>query len=161
VVEKQTPGATIIPIILTSDKTQVTSFDGKSVYPVYITIGNIPKDIRRKPSTHTQTLLAYLPVSSLDHIDSATSWRHAVPNLFHPEQCLAACTKANECPKGTALPNSLGEQEPCHLRDAADILDALEAFDPDKQPKEYRLFCKGVGIKPVVHPFCQGMAYTT
>jgi len=200
VVEKQTPGATILPIILASDKTQVTSFGGKSVYPVYITIGNIPKDIRRKPSTHTQALLAYLPVDSLDHIDSATSRRRAVPNLFHlcmhhvlepleqpgrtgvmmksgdgffrrchpilavfagdhPEQCLAACTKANECPKGTASPDSLGENEPCHLRDAGDILDALAAYDPDKQPEEYNLFCKGVGIKPVIHPFWESLPY--
>lgn len=199
-VEKQTPGATILPIILASDKTQVTSFGGKSVYPVYITIGNIPKDIRRKPSTHTQALLAYLPVSSLDHIESATSRRRAVPNLFHlcmrhvlepleqpgrigammksgdglfqrchpilavfagdhPEQCLAACTKANECPKGTASPDSLGENEPCHLCDAGDILDALEAFDPDKHPEEYNLFCKAVGIKPVIRPFWQSLPY--
>ena len=199
-VEKQTPGATILPIILASDKTQVTSFGGKSVYPVYITIGNIPKDIRRKPSTHSQVLLAYLPVSSLDHIDSATSRRRAVPNLFHlcmghvlgplekpgrtgvmmksgdgcvrrchpilavfagdhPERCLAACTKANECPKGTASPNSLGENKPCDLRDAGDILDALETYDPDKQPEEYKLFCKGVGIKPIVHPFWQSLPY--
>ena len=48
--EKLKPGATIIPIILSSDKTNITVFGGKSAYPVYITIGNIPKDIRHKPS---------------------------------------------------------------------------------------------------------------
>ena len=69
--------------MISSDKTQVTSFGGKSVYPVYVTIGNIHKDIQRKPSTHAQVLLAYLPVSTLDQIDSATSRRRAVPNLFH------------------------------------------------------------------------------
>jgi len=78
----------------------------------------------------------------------------------HPEQCLVACKKANECPKGTALPDSLGENEPCHLHDAGDILDILEAFDPDKQPEEYIRFCKGAGIKPVIHPFWQFLPYT-
>ncbi|KAH7904457.1 hypothetical protein BJ138DRAFT_993077, partial [Hygrophoropsis aurantiaca] len=39
-------GATIIPIIISSDKTQVTMFRNKSAYPVYMTIGNIPKEIR-------------------------------------------------------------------------------------------------------------------
>jgi hypothetical protein len=188
-------------VILASDKTQVTSFGGKSVYPVYVTIGNIPKDIRRKPTTHAQVLLAYLPVSALDQIDSTTSRRRAIPNLFHlcmhhilgpmepagkmgemiksgdglmrrchpilavfagnhPEQCLAACTKVNECPKGTASPNSLGENRPCPLRDAGDIINILKAFDPDKQPEEYNMFCKGGGIKLVIRPFWQSLPYT-
>ncbi|KAH7904360.1 hypothetical protein BJ138DRAFT_1238613 [Hygrophoropsis aurantiaca] len=66
--ETKQPGATIIPIILSSDKTQVTMFRNKSAYPIYMTIGNIPKDIRRKPSRHAQILLAYLPTTRLDHI---------------------------------------------------------------------------------------------
>jgi hypothetical protein len=77
----------------------------------------------------------------------------------HPEQSLAACTKVNECPKGTASPNSLGESEPCDLRNAGDIIDVLGTFDPDKQPEEYILFCKGAGIKPVVRPFWQFLPY--
>ncbi|THG93027.1 hypothetical protein EW026_g8086 [Hermanssonia centrifuga] len=46
-IEKVTPGATIMPIIISSDKTQVTLFGNKAAYPVYVTIGNLPKDIRR------------------------------------------------------------------------------------------------------------------
>ncbi|KAK7677686.1 hypothetical protein QCA50_019377 [Cerrena zonata] len=38
--------ATIIPIIISSDKTQLTMFNGKAAYPVYLTIGNLPKEIR-------------------------------------------------------------------------------------------------------------------
>lgn len=49
-VERDNPGATIIPIIISSDKTQLTVFGNKTAYPVYMTIGNIPKEIRRKPS---------------------------------------------------------------------------------------------------------------
>ncbi|KAJ3897226.1 hypothetical protein F5879DRAFT_983267, partial [Lentinula edodes] len=48
--EKDKPGATIVPVILSSDKTQITLFRNKSAYPVYLTIGNLPKEIRRKPS---------------------------------------------------------------------------------------------------------------
>ncbi|KAJ7161228.1 hypothetical protein B0H12DRAFT_1246967 [Mycena haematopus] len=48
-VEKEHPGATIIPIIISSDKTQLTVFGNKTAYPVYMTLGNIPKEIRRKP----------------------------------------------------------------------------------------------------------------
>ena len=43
--EAEKPGATIIPIILSSDKTQITTVGGKSAYPVYMTIGNLPKEI--------------------------------------------------------------------------------------------------------------------
>jgi hypothetical protein len=82
-IEKETPGATIIPVHISSDKTLVTSFLGKSVYPVYVTIGNVPKEIRRKPSTHAQVLFAYLPVARLNHIVGESSKRRASQNLFH------------------------------------------------------------------------------
>lgn len=49
-VEVDKPGATIVPIIISSDKTQLTLFRNRSCYPVYLTIGNIPKETRRKPS---------------------------------------------------------------------------------------------------------------
>jgi hypothetical protein len=48
--EGQKPGATVVPILLSSDRTQVTVFGTKTAYPVYLTIGNLPKDIRCKPS---------------------------------------------------------------------------------------------------------------
>ncbi|KAF9497626.1 hypothetical protein BDN71DRAFT_1541395 [Pleurotus eryngii] len=43
-------GATIIPIIVSSDKTQLALFWDKTTYPVYLTIGNLPKSICCKPS---------------------------------------------------------------------------------------------------------------
>ena len=82
-IEKRKPGATIIPIIISSDKTQLTVFGNKSAYPVYMTIGNLPKDVRRKPSRPGQILLAYLPSSRLEHITSKTVRRRVIANLFH------------------------------------------------------------------------------
>ncbi|KAF7348086.1 hypothetical protein MSAN_01761200 [Mycena sanguinolenta] len=64
-VEKDHPGATIVPIIISSDKTQLTLFGNKTAYPVYMSIGNIPKEIRRKPSRRAYVLLAYLPTSRM------------------------------------------------------------------------------------------------
>ncbi|KAI0822881.1 hypothetical protein BC628DRAFT_1421293 [Trametes gibbosa] len=66
--EAENAGATVIPIILSSDKTQITLFRNKSAYPVYLTIRNLPKSIRQKPGRRGQILLAYLPTSCLDHI---------------------------------------------------------------------------------------------
>ena len=77
------PGATIVPVILSSDKTRVVLFGTKSAYPVYMTIGNIPKDIRQKPSRRTHILIGYLPTTQLPHITSTSSRRRMLANLFH------------------------------------------------------------------------------
>ncbi|KAI0667134.1 hypothetical protein C8Q78DRAFT_1070858 [Trametes maxima] len=81
--ETEHPGATVVPIIISSDKAQVTLFRNKTAYPVYLTIGNLPKSIRQKPGRHGQILLAYLPTSRLDHITNKAARRRAAANLFH------------------------------------------------------------------------------
>lgn len=48
-------------MILASDKTQLTNFSGgKSAYPVYLTIGNLPKALRRRSNSQACVLIAYL-----------------------------------------------------------------------------------------------------
>ncbi|KAH9941883.1 uncharacterized protein BXZ73DRAFT_41443 [Epithele typhae] len=81
--EKQAPGATVIPVIISSDKTQLTQFGSKVAYPVYLTIGNLPKHIRCKPSRQGQILLAYLPATRMQHVSNKASRRRVLANLFH------------------------------------------------------------------------------
>ncbi|KAJ7100980.1 hypothetical protein B0H15DRAFT_770315 [Mycena belliarum] len=105
-VEKDNPGATIIPILLSSDKTQLTMFGNKTAYPVYMTIGNIPKEIRRKPSRRAYVLLAYLPTSKLEHIKNKASRRRTLANLFHA--CLSYITAPLRDAGATGLPMASG-----------------------------------------------------
>jgi hypothetical protein len=60
--EKLPLGATLVPLICGSDKTLLTTMAGnQSVWPVYITIGNLSKRIRQTPSSNAVLLLALLP----------------------------------------------------------------------------------------------------
>lgn len=48
-----------------------------------MTLGNLPKEIRSKPSRRGQILLAYLPTSRLLHIQNKAARRRTLANLFH------------------------------------------------------------------------------
>ncbi|KAF8597824.1 hypothetical protein BDV93DRAFT_452224 [Ceratobasidium sp. AG-I] len=77
------PGVTVIPVILASDKTCLTIIAGsKQAYPVYLTIGNIPSDLRRQESSRTTIVLAYLPVTKLAGY-SKSQRQLLLQELFH------------------------------------------------------------------------------
>jgi Plavaka transposase len=81
--EQDNPGATIVPIIISTDKTLLTQFRNKNAYPVYLTIGNIPKEIRCKPSCRAYVLLGYLPTTRLENEANKASRRRQLANLYH------------------------------------------------------------------------------
>ncbi|KAJ7743425.1 hypothetical protein B0H14DRAFT_2637464 [Mycena olivaceomarginata] len=198
-VEKDHPGATIIPIIISSDKTQLTVFGNKTAYPVYMSIGNIPKEIRRKPSRRSYVLLGYLPTSRMKNVKNSAARRRILANVFHacmsyilaplkttrvtgmlltsgdgvtrrghpiyatfvgdhPEQCLATAVKTGECPTCEVPRDELGEETKSPLRDLENILSALDALD--EGPTIYAQACAEAGIKPIFHPFWEGLPYT-
>jgi hypothetical protein len=65
-------GATIIPIILASDKTQLSQHQGDvTAWPVYLTVGNIDRETRRKHSGPGMILLGFLPIPQMDSKDEA------------------------------------------------------------------------------------------
>jgi hypothetical protein len=56
-----TVSATIIPIILSSDKTHLSKSGSTKAWPVYMSIGNIAHDVRFTPKYHAARLVALLP----------------------------------------------------------------------------------------------------
>lgn len=76
-------GTTVGSMILASDKTQLSVLRGdKTAWPVYMTLGNIDKELRRQPSAHASILLGYIPVAKLTCF---TDGKHseAQQALFH------------------------------------------------------------------------------
>ncbi|KAF8271908.1 hypothetical protein EI94DRAFT_1567196, partial [Lactarius quietus] len=77
------PCVTVVPLIISTDKTLLTAFQGTTAYPIYMGIGNIPKDICRKPSWSAQLLIGYIPTSKLEGITNKCARRRVLANLFH------------------------------------------------------------------------------
>ena len=50
---------------------------------MYLTLGNIPKEIRRKPSSGAYILLGYLPTTHLEHLSNKSAKRRCLVNLYH------------------------------------------------------------------------------
>lgn len=81
--ERLPVGTAIAPVILSSDKTQLSAHSGdKTAWPVYLSIGNLPKETRRSPSSHAMVLIGYIPVAKL-HCFSKSKWSRAGYQLFH------------------------------------------------------------------------------
>lgn len=55
----------------------------KTAWPVYLSIGNISKDIRRKPSLRVTVLIGYIPSQGLDDIEDITERSRSNWQLFH------------------------------------------------------------------------------
>ncbi|KAH9912266.1 uncharacterized protein B0H18DRAFT_1127404 [Fomitopsis serialis] len=117
-------GAALAPVIISTDKTQLTQFSGnKSAYPVYLTLGNIPKALRHKVDStglterkhralvqqlfHSSVKMILKPLieagkKRIDVTGGDGKVRRVHPVLAsyvadYPEQCLVTCTKYGTC----------------------------------------------------------------
>ena len=116
-------GGTLVPILLASDKTHLTNYSGdKSGWLLYMSIGNIRKDTRRKISNNAWILLGLLP------IPPKACGRSFADNLFHTavDKILAPLKKVN--PKGEGIELHCADG---HIRRGFPVLAAWIADYPE------------------------------
>ncbi|KAG1868634.1 hypothetical protein F4604DRAFT_1584510 [Suillus subluteus] len=90
-------GATIVPIVLASDKTPVTrQTGGLEMHPTFLTIANIRSDIRMKATVHAWSCVAYMPIPQfVCHPDFASLlqarvWHRCMDIVFQNVKSAAA-----------------------------------------------------------------------
>ncbi|KAI6130825.1 hypothetical protein EV401DRAFT_2054208 [Pisolithus croceorrhizus] len=152
-IQKKLPeGIIVAPIILSLDKTTLSQFSSdKKAWPVYLTIGNISKDVRQQVAAHVTLLIGYLPVSKLECFHKK-SWslvghhlfHHAMSLLLHPlvdsglqgrEMICANGYLCRQCLNTLPTPHCLvqsnqhGDLEECMCRRMADMLKTLKKFN--------------------------------
>ncbi|KAG1863043.1 hypothetical protein F4604DRAFT_1882211 [Suillus subluteus] len=129
------PGATVIPIILFSDKTQVTMFRNKSAYP--------PLKVPGKDGV------------TMASGDGVVCQGHPIVTCYsadYPKQLLTTGIKSGECPKCNVLHEELGSP------DVPAIIAALSLIDEDHDL--WRRVCQECGIKPIFKPFWLDLPHT-
>ena len=80
-------GGTVVPLLFGSDKTHLTNFSGdKAAWPLYMTLGNIKKEIRRQSSKRAWVLVALLPVPPKNPRSGEihTTWHTAIDKVLSP-----------------------------------------------------------------------------
>ncbi len=93
------PGATIIPILLLSDKTVMSFSHGdQTLWPVYITIGNLDAKTRRSQTRPGTLLLGSIPVVHERSEDEDNKDKDLKAKIYH----LALKTMLQrKCPSST------------------------------------------------------------
>jgi len=78
-------GVTIVPVICTSHKTNLTNFSGdRHALPLYLTIGNIRNDIRRTPEKCTWMLSGLIPCTPKVAKNTDEVWHSTVGTVLSP-----------------------------------------------------------------------------
>ena len=74
-----------MPVICASDKTHLTNFSGdQHAWPLYLTIGNIRKDIRRASKKPAWTLVGLIPCPPNGAKNTDEAWHSAVGTVLSP-----------------------------------------------------------------------------
>ncbi|KAG1810876.1 uncharacterized protein BJ212DRAFT_1448568 [Suillus subaureus] len=161
--DENCPGGTIVPIIISSDKTQVMMFHNKTAYP-------------RKPSCGAHILLAYLPTTRLEHITNKASHCHTIANLYHACLCCVLALLKPTGLDGVLMHSGDGALRRCHPLFASFVgnyteqllatgIKFRECLNPislaalDHGNLAFVHACATAGVKPIIHPFWEDLPF--
>ncbi|QRV81257.1 beige protein [Ceratobasidium sp. AG-Ba] len=169
-------------VIFGSDKTHLTHYAGNvKVHALYVSLGNIVKDVRAQTSKRAWMLLAYIPIckweNTLEQLVPKTKTKKAsLPGilsrrLFHlcmeiickplkeinvHEYMIAALDKSN-CIHCNATTTNFGSPDSKPLRTQESIPDAIERVweqrHPNADPYQFSLGATKEGLGDVEYPF--------
>ncbi|KAJ7799073.1 hypothetical protein B0H14DRAFT_3886214 [Mycena olivaceomarginata] len=176
------PGATLAPLILSSDKTMLSNFRGDK--------------LRLAFSAHATVLIGYLPIPKFACFNKNTR-SLAKYRLFHqcmsvilasvveagktgvqmvcadnfvrnvwpilaayvadyPEQCLVACCKENRCPECKVEHTKRGDHMPCEKRDELETLYLMGRQQHGEKDSAF----EAEGIRAVYPPFWRDLPHS-
>ncbi|KAI1790350.1 hypothetical protein LXA43DRAFT_891155 [Ganoderma leucocontextum] len=139
------PGATIAPIILSSDKTVLSRFSGdKQAWPCM------------------RTLLAPIIAAGNEGVemvcaDGAVRRVHPILAAYiadHPEQCLVTGCQENFCPKCSVHSSKLGEPVYSTMKDQDVVWETIQAAARGEKPAEF----KNLGLR-LIDPFWKDLPH--
>ncbi|KAF8270896.1 hypothetical protein EI94DRAFT_1770660 [Lactarius quietus] len=166
----------VVPIIISSDKTQLTLFCGKVAYPVYLTIGNIPKFIHQMGNKAARrhalgniyhscmrkilALISACGETGVTMLSGDGIWCRCHPILVvfvgdYPEQALVTCTYQGQCPKCLVHPEELGDYVRYPPRDYEEVLATFHLTEGDVHT--FHSACRKADLKPIFHPFWESL----
>ncbi|KAG1797668.1 hypothetical protein EV424DRAFT_1475057 [Suillus variegatus] len=157
-------GAVVAPVILASDKTLLLQFRGdQEVWPVYLTLGNIHKEIRpehyRLFHYCMTQVLEPLVSAGQDGVDMTcpdqqVRQMHPIVAAYiadFPEQCLVACCMENRCPKCTVGCDHCGDMRPSAPRKQDSTIKNLQLHSRGELSGE--IFESELGLRAIHAPF--------
>ncbi|KAI9463425.1 hypothetical protein HD554DRAFT_2206419 [Boletus coccyginus] len=142
--EHLSTGATIAPVIIASDKTHLSCLKGnKTTWPVYLSIGNLFKQVRCESSQHGMVLLGYLPALKLASFEDNSI-------------CLVACCIENHCPKCLVPANQQGTNKEFTLCNQTQTKQTLHVQATGQYPPSFI----ADGLQPIFLPFWADLPHT-
>ncbi|TFK59907.1 hypothetical protein BDN72DRAFT_905430 [Pluteus cervinus] len=181
-VDANTEGRTIVPVLISSDWTTLTTFGGKSALShlydyrehtkIHLQETHVPTSSHRRTLSNLFHFCVDLILEPLKAVgENGTPmrgadgiWRrcHPIFAMFvgdYPEQTLVACVKKGECPICIAPASQLGSLiHHAAYRNITRVRNALKTL-----PNGATLYCQSctaAGIKPVQHPFWEHLPYS-
>ncbi|KAG1845377.1 hypothetical protein C8R48DRAFT_617186 [Suillus tomentosus] len=137
-------GATIVPIIIASDKTPVTRHTGGlEMHPIFVSIANIQSDVRMRATSHAWRCVGFMPIPKF--VDVHADYQTILSQrLFHKCMDIIFADAKVAAMSGKFIPDPCGHVRHCFT--------PLAAYTADL-PEQQAIASKARSLSGVHQPF--------